>query len=424
MPRFRTTKERSQRDPGYRRRKKREATPTGGRGPPSHVPSGFTPPIDRTRPVDRDRGGDDQRKKQATVSNLLGIPIPGLSDEQSDVLTTVLGVGIDAGATPEELLAAVEVGLVESNLKNLDYGDADSEGFRQERRSLYPNPRNVKASAKRLFEELKSDLGTQEAATPGLLAQAAQGSAHPERYDEREEEAKQLLSEFLQRNEKAQQSGVSLSSLSSGSAKPLPGPYAGSRRFVSKLVGQPVYGDKEPGHAGGGMHDPVNPMAYAQDINRPGGRPSEGEPAFSEQTVDEIVRNLRSQGADIPGPKQFSLGENWEGPVKGYDVKFLTAPHGSGPHLHIGAEYGEGNTGLTSSVSGSSVPGGTEKSGDTGLLNAALDSNKPEEPTSDKPSLSQIFKFLDAPTPSVRGPLKPLQPIKNDLLKLIMRRRT
>lgn len=49
--------------------------------------------------------------------------------------------------------AAAQTGLVESNLRNLNYGDADSEGWRQERKSLYPNPTNVKASAKRFYKE-------------------------------------------------------------------------------------------------------------------------------------------------------------------------------------------------------------------------------------------------------------------------------
>lgn len=49
--------------------------------------------------------------------------------------------------------AALETGIVESGLRNLSYGDADSAGWRQERRSLYPNPTNVRASVRRFYQE-------------------------------------------------------------------------------------------------------------------------------------------------------------------------------------------------------------------------------------------------------------------------------
>lgn len=104
------------------------------------------------------------------------------------------------GATPEEMLAAMETGIVESNFTNYTdqaLTDADSLGWRQERTSIYgtgpKGPTNVKASAKRLFNELRTDPGTQSAATPGLLAQAAQGSAYPDRYDAVEPQARAIL---------------------------------------------------------------------------------------------------------------------------------------------------------------------------------------------------------------------------------------
>lgn len=124
-------------------------------------------------------------------------PLPGLDREQAQVARTVLRRGEKARATRKEKVAALETGLVESNLRNLSYGDADSQGWRQERTSIYgtgpKGPTNVPASADRFFSEVRTDAGTQSAPTPGLLAQAAQGSAFPERYDERAPEAKQIL---------------------------------------------------------------------------------------------------------------------------------------------------------------------------------------------------------------------------------------
>jgi hypothetical protein len=52
------------------------------------------------------------------------------------------------------LRAALQIGIVESGLQNLDHGDADSKGWRQERQSLYKNPTNVKASVNRVFDEM------------------------------------------------------------------------------------------------------------------------------------------------------------------------------------------------------------------------------------------------------------------------------
>lgn len=280
----------------------------------------------------------------------LRAPLPGLDPGQTRVANIVLGEGLDAHASPSDLLAGAETGLVESNLRNLGYGDADSQGWRQERTSIYgtgpTGPRNVRASADRFWEELASDAGTSTAATPGLKAQAAQGSAYPERYDEQEGVARPIVDAFLTRSRRADHLGLPMPgddghAGSLGGLRQLKGPYDGSRRFVSSLVGQPVWGDKELGHSPSGMHQPVSagglPNAYAQDINMPGGNPAEGEPAYDQQTVSEIVRNLRHRGAQIPAG--FQLGENWEGNVDGYDVEFLTAPHGSGPHIHIGAEW-------------------------------------------------------------------------------------
>lgn len=49
--------------------------------------------------------------------------------------------------------AAAQTAIVESGISNPSGGDADSEGWRQERRSFYDNPTNVKASAKRFKDE-------------------------------------------------------------------------------------------------------------------------------------------------------------------------------------------------------------------------------------------------------------------------------
>lgn len=135
-------------------------------------------------------------------SKAVGIrgPLPGLTAQQSKVARTVLRRGDKAGATRKEKLAAAETGLVESSFQNLPGGDADSEGWRQERTSIYgtgrTGPRNVKRSADRFFEEIRTDSGAATAPTAGAAAQAAQGSAYPERYNEVKPQANAIVKAF------------------------------------------------------------------------------------------------------------------------------------------------------------------------------------------------------------------------------------
>lgn len=119
--------------------------------------------------------------------------------EQAKNLRTVLRTGKKMGASKKELLAATETGLVESyGFKNIKGGDADSEGWRQERRMYYPEPTNVKAGAKNFFDEAKTDPSIPGGGgeTAGELAQTVQGSAFPERYDEHKAEAAAILKAF------------------------------------------------------------------------------------------------------------------------------------------------------------------------------------------------------------------------------------
>lgn len=143
-----------------------------------------TPAVRKT--VARVKGLESKRQHRS---------LPGLTPQASRNARVVLARGAKAGATRKEKLAAAETGLVESSFENLPGGDADSQGWRQERASLYPNPRNVKASASRFFEEAKTDTGGARGRgqTAGQLAQTIQGSAHPERYDERKPEANAIV---------------------------------------------------------------------------------------------------------------------------------------------------------------------------------------------------------------------------------------
>lgn len=138
------------------------------------------------------------RQKKAQIAG----PLPGLDSEAQKNARIYLRTGQRAGATRKEQLAALETGIVESGFHNLQYGDADSQGVRQERVSQYGDgptgANNVRAGAQRFFQESVSDTGGSRGAgqTPGQLAQTIQGSAFPERYDEHAAEAQQILAAF------------------------------------------------------------------------------------------------------------------------------------------------------------------------------------------------------------------------------------
>lgn len=91
------------------------------------------------------------------------------------VLNRIKRIGDEVGATPKQRKAAIETGLVESGLRNLKGGDADSAGWRQERASLYENPRNLDASIRRFYAETAAVKG--KYGTAGSLAAAVQRPA-------------------------------------------------------------------------------------------------------------------------------------------------------------------------------------------------------------------------------------------------------
>lgn len=145
----------------------------------------------------------------ALFSKIVGEGSFGNGDTQSDVdlegidgsvAEQVYKVGIRMGV-PENsklMVSAFMTGIVESKFRNLNHGDADSKGWRQERTSLYPDPTNVPASAKRYFEEgrviIKAS-GGQWSGTAGMLAASIQRPREDlrGRYDEERNRALALL---------------------------------------------------------------------------------------------------------------------------------------------------------------------------------------------------------------------------------------
>lgn len=117
--------------------------------------------------------------------------------KQLKLAKRLVKIGKKQGASRKQIISAIATGLVETNLKNLGPGyDLDSEGWRGERRMYYDNPRNVKASATRYYQETADILRGNPNISMGDLAQAAQRSAYPERYAQHKEEALGVLSQL------------------------------------------------------------------------------------------------------------------------------------------------------------------------------------------------------------------------------------
>jgi Putative Flp pilus-assembly TadE/G-like len=107
----------------------------------------------------------------------------------------IYAVGRRMHVSDKVMLSAFETALVESDMQNLSYGDRDSLGVFQQRPSMgWGSPAqvmNVPHAAQTYFSRAKpAERGGQ---TAGQLAQSVQRSAFPERYDQRQGEARQWL---------------------------------------------------------------------------------------------------------------------------------------------------------------------------------------------------------------------------------------
>ena len=118
------------------------------------------------------------------------------SKSQKKLAARLIKIGKKEGASRKQILSALATGIVESNLQNLSGGDADSAGWRQERAMYYKNPTNVKASAKRYYNETAGVLKSNPNISMGDLSQAVQRSAYPDRYAAVKGQAKGLLSDL------------------------------------------------------------------------------------------------------------------------------------------------------------------------------------------------------------------------------------
>lgn len=127
--------------------------------------------------------------------------VGGFDAEQVENAQIIAETGRKLGASERDIQIALMAGIVESGLRNLDYGDRDSIGIFQQRdawgsRETRLNP----AKSAALFflggeggQEGLLDIKDRDSRPMGEVAQDVQVSAYPERYAEHETEAAQLM---------------------------------------------------------------------------------------------------------------------------------------------------------------------------------------------------------------------------------------
>lgn len=102
------------------------------------------------------------------------------------------------GVSDKVILALFEAGIVESNMRNLNYGDRDSQGFLQQRPSQgwgsVAQVTNVPYATNSFLSEAIKYEDKYDSA--GKLAQGIQRSAYPDKYDKVEAQAKALLAQI------------------------------------------------------------------------------------------------------------------------------------------------------------------------------------------------------------------------------------
>lgn len=99
------------------------------------------------------------------------------------------------GSSDKVQLALFEAGLVESNFTNhLTATDHDSLGYLQQRPSQgWPDPTNITTATRSFVSRAMTNEKKYPSYSAGRLAQSVQRSAYPDRYDQREKQARDLL---------------------------------------------------------------------------------------------------------------------------------------------------------------------------------------------------------------------------------------
>ena len=121
-------------------------------------------------------------------------------DRDPEIARIVYDVGVERGADDRVLLSAMEAGWVESHMNNLDCGDADSLGVFQQRPSQgWGTPEQIMDpvyASNKYYDQAIPNAANNPSWTAGQVAQSVQRSAYPERYDQAEPKAREMIAEI------------------------------------------------------------------------------------------------------------------------------------------------------------------------------------------------------------------------------------
>jgi hypothetical protein len=137
--------------------------------------------------------GGDMRANAEILDEKCAVP----PDFDPAVINTVHDVATQRGVNDKVMLAAFETGWVESHMNNLNCGDRDSLGVFQQRPSAgWGTPEQIMdvtyATNAFLDQAIPNDQ-EDPSMTAGQLAQSVQRSAFPDRYDQSEGKAREMI---------------------------------------------------------------------------------------------------------------------------------------------------------------------------------------------------------------------------------------
>jgi hypothetical protein len=121
--------------------------------------------------------------------------VAALDAEQTAIVNSIIAIGKERGEPEQAWQIAIQAGMTESELRNLNYGDRDSLGIFQMRPSMgWGTPKqvtDVEYQVNKFYDVLHTVPGWQSM-SPGAAAQAVERSAYPGRYHRWEDMAENL----------------------------------------------------------------------------------------------------------------------------------------------------------------------------------------------------------------------------------------
>jgi TP901 family phage tail tape measure protein len=130
--------------------------------------------------------------------------IEGFDGEQEAYAAQIISIGKTLGATNKMIIAALEAAIVESGIRNLNYGDRDSVGIFQQRPSQdwgsIDQIMNPQFAITSFFRGRGTNAGALDypnlGGSAGVLAQTVQRSAYPDRYNQNLGKAQALFAAY------------------------------------------------------------------------------------------------------------------------------------------------------------------------------------------------------------------------------------